>query len=547
MTDFDAPEPGPTDPTTDDRTAESGGVDRRHFLGLAGAAAGVAGLAMSGASPAAADAVRRVGRTLSSNGRAALPSDLFTLGVASGDPTGDAVVLWTRLAPEPLAGGGMPDQRVPVQWEVATDESFSRVVRQGLVRTTPDVGHSVHVDVRGLKSQAEYFYRFKAGNEISPVGRTQTAPAPASSPRALRFVSSSCQNREAGYYPAWDGVVADAPDFVAFLGDYIYEGASDPAALRPHEGTTEPTDIVGYRNRYGQYRSDPSLQEAHRVLPWIITFDDHEVDNNWADEVPQDPDKQAHDAFVARRAAAFQVWWEHMPVRLAPPRTDGSMRIYRRFEIGDLVRLHVLDTRQYRSDQIETLTDAYAPGRTMTGAAQEQWLFRGLRRPGARWHVLANQVMVAQNDRTAGPTQTFDFDNWDGYRWQRARLMDAFAQTRNPVVLTGDRHASWFCDLKPDFDDPDSPVVGAEYTGTSIASGGDSNLASFHATFDPIKADSPHWKFIDSHRGYLLHDVSRRAMVTQARVVSTVLQPTAPVSTLGTFVTEDGVPGVQEA
>lgn len=531
-------EPSPPTPSSPTR--------RRFLVGIgatgAAAAAGLVSPTQVLAAPAGTPAT-----TAGTRHRPSIPSGVFALGVASGDPRPDRIVLWTRLAPQPLAGGGMPARRVPVHVEVARDDRFRHVVRRATVTTGPQVAHSIHATIRGLRPDREYSYRFRVGGEISPVGRTRTAPESGRRGRSLRFLSTSCQAWDAGYYTAWEHAVAEDPDLIVFLGDYIYESAPNPAALRLHEGVGEPLDLTSYRNRHGQYRSDPALQAAHATCPWIVTLDDHEVDNNWAGTIPQDPTQQSPEAFLARRAAAFQAWWEHMPVSTPPPTARG-LRVYRDLTYGDLARFHVLDTRQYRSDQVTTEVASNEPGRTMTGDAQERWLFRGLARRDVRWQLVAQQTMVAQNDRRAGPDRIFDYDNWDGYRWQRRRLMDTFARTRNPVVLTGDRHATWVCDLKPDFDDPASPVVGAEYTGTSITSGGDGDPVPFHAVYDPVMAESPHWKYINNQRGYLLHDLDRSALVTRERIVSSVRQTTGTtIATRATFVTEDGRPGVSVA
>ncbi len=476
-----------------------------------------------------------------------LPSGLFTLGVASGDPLPDGVVLWTRLAPDPLNGGGMPNQLVPVQWEVAEDDRFRRVVRRGVATAHPGFGHSVHVDVRGLRPDRVYYYRFRAGREISPVGRTRTAPAVNARLNRLRFAFASCHNWQDGYYTAYHHMAAEDLDFVAFLGDYIYESVPRTTTVRTHEGTGEPYTLVEYRNRHAQYKTDPNLQAVHAAFPWIVTLDDHEIDNNWADEIPQDPDQQSPEAFRARRIAAFQAYYEHMPLRRESMPVGLDMQLYRRLRFGNLATVHVLDTRQYRSDQPTTLEEAMDPSRTMTGDEQEAWLLAGLERSGTRWNFLANQVMWAQNDRRAGPEQVFDFDNWDGYRVQRRRLLEFFGsgRTSNPVVITGDRHCTWASDLKPDFDDPHSPVVGVEITGTSISSGGDSDTVAFHNTYDPIMAESPHWKYIDNRRGYIVCDVTPQRMLSSLRVVSTVWQPTdTTVATAAEFLVEADRPGV---
>lgn len=475
-----------------------------------------------------------------------LPEGLFTLGVASGDPLPDGVVLWTRLAPSPLAGGGMPARPVPVQWEIAEDEGFRRNRRHGVTTAVPEFGHSVHVDVRGLRADAVHYYRFRAGTQISPVGRTRTAPAAHSRPRSLRFAFASCQDWQAGYYTAHAHLAQEDLAFVAFLGDYIYEGAPSATTARRHEGSDEPYSLEQYRNRHAQYKTDPNLQASHAAFPWIVTFDDHEVDNNWADEVPQDPDLQTPEAFRARRIAAFQAYYEHMPLRRSSLPSGLDMQLYRRLRFGALASLHVVDTRQYRSDQPATLDAAQDPSLTMTGPEQERWLVRGLEGSGSRWNLLANQVMWAQNDRKAGPEQVYDFDNWDGYRVQRKRLLERFGAGRvdNPVILTGDRHCTWVCDLRPDFDDPSTPIVGAEITGTSISSGGNADPTAFHASYDPIMAESPHWRYIDNQRGYVVCDVNDQRMESSLRLVDTVWAESAEVRTAATFVVEAGRPGI---
>jgi alkaline phosphatase D len=522
-------------------------MDRRSFLTLAGG--GVAALAAADGLARPSGALGRADRTAARP--AVVPPAPFSLGVASGEPVPDGVVLWTRLAPDPLAPeGGMPAGQVtPVRWEVAADERFARVVRRGVEVTSAAVGHSVHVEVGGLRPGATYWYRFRAGSELSPVGRTRTAPAAGARVDRLRFAGASCQNYQDGYYTAHRALAGEDVDFVVFLGDYIYEGAPNPAALRRHDGTGEPVDLAGYRARHARYRTDPDLQACHAAFPWLVTLDDHEVDNNWADDVPQDPASQLPEAFRARRAAALQAYWEHMPLRRSARPYDGEMRLYRRAAWGDLLQLDVLDTRQHRTDQPLDLAGAEAPGATMLGAEQEAWLDRGLAGSRARWHALAQQTMVATNDRSAGPPQVYDLDNWDGYRAARRRLLAGLARVRNPVVLTGDRHATWVCDLAPGADgsEPPGAPVAAELTGTSMTSGSDPDVALFHAVYDPVMAESPHWKFIDNRRGYLLCDLDHERWLTDLRVVSTVRSPTATVSTYASFVTEDGVRGVQVA
>jgi alkaline phosphatase D len=518
-----------------DRTRQRTGTSRREFLRLGGLSTVALMLGTGHLQSGRAWAAPR------------LNGNPFALGVASGDPRPGGVVLWTRLAPEPLAGGGMPDTPVDVRWEVATNERFRRPVARGRATALPGLGHSVHPEVRGLEPDREYFYRFIAAGEESPIGRTRTAPAPTASPDRLRFAFASCQNYQDGYFTAHSHLAEEDIAFVAFLGDYIYEGAGNPNALRPHEGTGEPITIEGYRNRYGQYQSDPNLQAAQAHCPWIVTFDDHEVDNNWADDIPQDPQLQSPEAFRDRRSAAFQAYYEHMPLRIGSRPAGPDMQLYRRLAFGDLVQLDILDTRQYRSDQPPSKDAAYDPTATMTGTEQERWLLQGLLRSRARWSVIGQQTMIAQNDRRAGPEEVYDFDNWDGYRVQRRRLLEVFGSdlVNNPVVLTGDRHATWVCDLKPDFDDPHSRVVGAELTGTSMSSGGDGNPTGFRTTYDPIRAESPHWKYADGRRGYMVCDVTREGMDVELRHPRTVRAPeSGGISTIARFHLADGRPGV---
>ncbi|MEQ7126833.1 alkaline phosphatase D family protein [Actinopolymorpha sp. B11F2] len=476
-----------------------------------------------------------------------LPTDLFGLGVASGDPWPDSVVLWTRLAPDPLEGGGMPDRAIPVEWEIATDERFRRSVRRGTAHARPEFGHSVHVEPGGLRAGSEYFYRFRAGTEVSSVGRTRTAPAAGTSPRRLRLAYASCQNYQQGFYVAHRDLAEQDLDLVAFLGDYIYESPPSDTGVRRHEGEGEPFSLVEYRNRYARYKTDADLRAAHAACPWIVTFDDHEVDNDWAGPVPQDPDQQAPEEFRERRAAAFQAWYEHMPVRRSVAPEGASIQAYRRFSWGDLARIHVLDTRQYRSDQPTTPDEADDPARTMTGSDQEAWLVGGLTSGRQRWNLLANQAPMAQTDRKAGPEQVLWTDPWDGYRAQRRRLFEVLGSSRvaNPVVLTGDRHFTMACDLTTDFDDPEARVVGAEIVGTSISSGGDLAPADWHGTWDQIIAESPYWKYGDGRRGYVVCDVDREAIVATLRVASAVAVEDGSVSAAKRFVVEAGRRGVE--
>ena len=509
--------------------------DRRRFL--------AAGAAVLGAAASAQLWLPGTARAAEN----ALPDGVFSLGVASGDPLPDGIVLWTRLAPDPLNGGGMPDEVVPVQWEIAEDERFRKTARRGVAQARPEYGHSVHVDVRGLRPGRAYWYRFRVGGQISPAGRTRTAPHPHGKGGSLRVALASCQNWQHGYFTPYADMLDQDPDFVLFVGDYIYESTPSSAGPRRHEGTGEPYTLEQYRNRYAQYRSDPDLAAMHANAPWVVTFDDHEVDNDWAGEIPQDPAKQPHDAFVARLTAAFQAYYEHMPVRASAVPDGPHIQMYRRLEFGRLARLNVLDTRQFRTDQATTQEGAQSPSMTMLGAEQKQWLLDGLHDSPARWNIVASQIMMAETDLQIGDGKLWYYDAWDGYQVERNALLGEFADIRNPVVLSGDRHLTMISDLRTDYSDPESDVVGAEFVGTSISSNGDQDQAAFHAQWDPLMPDNPHWKLIDAHRGYHLFDIDRHGIDAQVRVVDTVVRPTASASTLARLRVENGRPGVELA
>lgn len=472
----------------------------------------------------------------------------FTLGVASGDPTSDGVVLWTRLAPDPLNGGGMPPRAVRVDWQVALDDRMTKVVRRGRAFAVPAWGHSVHVEVTRLEPDRWYWYQFRAGNELSPIGRTRTLPRRGASVDRLRFAFASCQHFEMGFFTAYEHLAGEDLDMVFHLGDYIYEGKGIEGRVRIHAGP-EIMTLDDYRNRHAQYRSDPGLQAAHAAFPWIVTWDDHEVDNNYAAEVSEQNDPT--DIFLRRRAAAYQAYYEHMPLRRASIPVAASMQLYRRFSYGNLASFFVLDTRQYRTDQpcgdgiklpCETVTD---PQATLLGPAQERWLVDGLSGSEARWNVMPQQVMMAKVDRLAGPDERYSMDQWSGYDAARVRLLGFLAARRpsNPVVLTGDIHSNWVNDLKVKFADPESPVVATEFVGTSITSGGDG--VDMPAPMPAVLADNPFVKFHNSQRGYVSCEITPKAMRADYRVVEYVTRRGAPRQTRASFLVEDGRPGAQ--
>ena len=473
----------------------------------------------------------------------------FSLGVASGDPLPNSVVLWTRLAPDPLNGGGMARQNVRVRWQIASDENMRQVVRVGTTIATPELAHSVHVDVRGLQPDKWYWYQFKVGNELSPIGRTRTAPARRDRVASLRFAFANCQDWQNGYYPAYRHLAEEDVDLVVHLGDYIYEYGPQTGGPRQHN-SPEIVTLADYRNRHALYKTDLNLQAAHAAFPWIVTWDDHEVENNYAGLIPEE--NQSQQEFLRRRANAYQAYYEHMPLRRSSLPQGPNLQLYRRFTFGDLAQFNVLDTRQYRTDQPcndglkPRCAEALDPAATMTGTEQEQWLLRGLDKSPTRWNVIAQQTMMAEYDFDARPSaEVFNMDQWDGYVAARARLLTFLNQRRpsNPIVLTGDIHSSWVHDLKLDFSNPASSTVGTEFVGTSITS-------DFPAQFiAPVRAalpDNPHTKFFDgAFRGYVRCDLTRDRWQSDYRVVSTILDPNASISTLASFVVENGRPGAQ--
>ncbi|MEV6890789.1 alkaline phosphatase D family protein [Kribbella sp. NPDC051137] len=516
---------------------------RRTFLTVSGAAAA---LALTGSLPEIRSAA--AGWTGTPDRR-----DPFTLGVASGDPLPDAVVIWTRLAPDPLAPfGGMDRRPVEVQWQVAEDEQFRRVVRSGTAKAQPESSHSVHVDVRGLRPWRHYWYRFRVNGQLSPVGRTKTAPAYDAVLPSLSLAFASCQAWWEGWYTAYADLAQRDHDVVFFLGDYIYEFGID-RGIRPHSNepyiTQQTVTLDEYRQRYAAYKLDPDLQHAHAVAPWVVTLDDHEVVDNWADEAhPSAPPAQ----FLVRRANAFRAYWEHMPLRLAQLPKGPDMQLYRRIRYGRLAEFSVLDTRQYRSDQAygdgtkAPGPETADPARTITGDAQEKWLLDGWAASQTRWNVLAHQTAIARLDTKDGPEVLVPMDTWDGYEASRNRVLGGAAQrkVRNLVSIAGDLHRSVASDLKLDFTDPSSATVGAEFVGTSITSGIDGqDLDPGGAT---LLRENPHMKFGNFQRGYVSCTITPQRWVSDYRVVDKVSVQGGTVSTRAKLLVEDGRPGIAE-
>jgi alkaline phosphatase D len=536
-------------------TSSGRGFDRRSFLSATIAAAAAA--ACSGSDDAGSAQGSATTSTTSTTAAdlpvPELPADPFTLGVASGDPLPASVILWTRLAPEPSSGGGMPAEDVPVRWEVATDESFGDVVSEGTAVATPSFGHSVHVDADGLEPDSWYHYRFTVGDWTSPAGRTRTAPEPDATPERFRFAHASCQNYPAGYYHAHAQIARDELDLVVFLGDYIYEGPGGGEMPRAHD-SGEVTDLVGYRNRYALYKGDPDLQAAHAACPWVITWDDHEVDNNYAGDVPEENSLLEGEEFLARRAAGYQAFYEHLPIRVDPP--DGpDMRIYRSMQWGTLAELFVLDGRQYRSDQpcddvtldLGPACDEWSePGRTMLGDDQEDWLLDGLGSSNRTWKVIANQTVMS--NLLVGAA-VLNHDQWDGYPESRRRLVDRISgadggsAVDNTVVLTGDIHIAGVGKLFAEDDPAQGQVIATELVCTSISSVAPAGIpadtvAGLLESVDYFNAD---------RRGYTRNEVTPSGWTADFVVVDALDPDDRSAAVDATFEIIPGQPGARRA
>ncbi|GKS75913.1 alkaline phosphatase D family protein [Acidovorax sp. SUPP950] len=504
-------------------------------------------------------------------GTGALRHDPFTLGVASGDPSPDGMVLWTRLVP---AEPGAWNRPLAVQWEVAHDDAFRRIVQRGTATALPEFAHSVHVELRGLAPGRWYHYRFLQGDAVSATGRTRTAPAAGDVAPGLRIAFASCQRWEHGHYAAWADVCRQSPDLVLFLGDYIYEYASpkDPAGLARVHGLRLAHTLADYRDRYALHKSDPSLQAAHALCPWATTWDDHEVQNDYAGTHGRG---DAAD-FLAMRTAAWQAFYEHTPLRAASLAASGfgALQVYRALPWGRLATIHLLDARQFRDRQAcraegssgagavrpGDCAELQAPERSFLGTAQERWLDAGLAADargggvgsasgdGTRWSVVAQQTLFSPRHYPSGVQST---DSWDGYPAARQRLLQSVTRhaPRNTVLLGGDIHQNYVCNVMAPADGaapaessvaPTARVLASEFCGTSISS----RSGTTQDKVDAIVRHNPHVLLARCDlRGWGLAEVTPRRWTTTLRTVDDPLRADSGASTLARFVVEDGRPG----
>jgi alkaline phosphatase D len=493
--------------------------------------------------------------------------EVFSHGVASGDPLSDRVILWTKLTPKSF------DKEASVQWTIASDPNCTRVIRNGTFTTGVQRDFTVKVDATGLNPATTYYYRFEALGAHSPIGRTRTLPV--GSVERLRFAVASCSNYPQGYFNAYARIAERHDlDFVLHLGDYIYEYElgyySNPAlaGIRDVVPATEVVTLTDYRLRHALYKSDPDLQEVHRQHPFICAWDDHEFANDtYAGGAENHNREKGEGDWRVRERSAIRAYQEYMPIR---SRSLDDAKTYRSFKFGSLADIVMLDTRFHgRTKQIEVEQgtelraddrDLLNPNRTLLGFDQERWLKRELsasKQRGAAWRLLGQQVMMAQLSLTKGETLR-NADQWDGYAPARDRLFNHLLQQRidNTVVLSADIHSSWCNDLtaRPWDEGAYNPstgkgAVGVEFIAPAVSSPGPIR--------DPVDAvnraktlptNSPHIKYVEFlQRGYVLMDVTRKQTQGEIYHVPTVERRERGESLAATFVTELGRSCLQRA
>ncbi|WP_338425903.1 alkaline phosphatase D family protein [Sphingopyxis kveilinensis] len=480
--------------------------------------------------------------------------DPFSLGVASGDPAPDGFVIWTRLAPKPLdPHGGMPAEAIALGWEVAEDNMFRKIVRAGSYIARPELAHSVHVEVDGLASRRRYWYRFIVDGIRSDIGTARTAPEPGTNIESLRIAVAGCQHYERGLFTAWRHISQEKDlDLVYHYGDYIYEGKATASAVslkvplvRRHT-SDEIYSLDDYRQRYALYKSDPDLRAAHAAAPFLSSFDDHEVENDWGGDL--DSSSTPPEVFLLRRAVAMQAWYEHMPVRAAQFPHLGLVHAFRRLDFGSLLRFHILDKRSYRSIRLcEEQGDGNCVDRRdkpdmLLGENQENWLENGLK-GASTWNMLGLGGLVMPFDRSMQKVPSNGYDNWTGYPDSRERLVSMIERQglKNVVIAGGDSHMFFIGHLPSRSGDLESAPVAAEFHATSISSNSGNGLPIGP---DPRAATNPHMSMVHDQRGYLLCDIDNRQWVTNVRVIDQAFTPGGTVSTLARFLTEPGRPGV---
>ena len=493
---------------------------------------------LTGAAALAASRFIAAAQAAPANRAPRLTHDPFALGVASGEPASDGFVLWTRAV-------GLTED-VRLGYEIASNENFRTIIRSGRIDAPVGRGGAAHLEVRGLPSGRPYFYRFHFGDAVSRVGRAATVAA---NPERLRLALTSCQHWEHGWFSAYRDMVEQDVDAVLQVGDYIYEKSFGSGPNVRAFGTPDPLTLDDYRARHALYRTDPDLAAAHAAMPFIVALDDHEVENDYAGVhggVTVDPA-----AFLRRRTAAWQAYFEHMPLRPSAWQSGGSLQLFRRFRWGKLATVHMLDTRQYRSvqacsdekrgGQVVRDCDAVAdPGATMLGARQEAWLDDGLARERGIWSLVAQQTLFSRLVLPQGPDARWS-DMWDGYEAARHRALGSLGRptVRNAVVLGGDVHSFWLNNVLADFGDPRSKIVASEVVTSCLAS-----RNGPAALFDGAQSRNPHVRYHDNrHAGYALLDIVPQRIDVDLRAVASLVDPAARCLSLERRSIEAGRPG----
>lgn len=465
----------------------------------------------------------------------------FTLGVASGYPGPASVVLWTRLACEPLGGGGIEDPKLPVRVEIAEDASFRRGLRQETLTVYADLAHSLHWQPQGLQPDREYHYRFHCGDWSSISGRTRTAPAVDALPRRLRLALASCQHYEQGWFSPYRQILADQPDLIVFVGDYIYENSWGNRRIRRHHGS-DPMDLQGYRTRHAQYKLDPDLQAAHASVPWLLTWDDHEVANDYAGARTESLDPQ----FLLRRAAAYQAYYEHLPLPPAMRPGPHDMRIYHAHDHGQLARILMLDNRQYRTPQpcpspnrggsstvrLSACPELEDPQASMLGPMQEAWLAQRVEENHAPWTILGQQTLFSPLIQPVEGGSGVWTDAWDGYPAARTRLLHSLARnpSSTPLILGGDVHAYYVNDVPPLAAGQEQPAALELCTTSLNAEGLDQSL------YDTWRSQNAHVHLARSDvRGYTLVELDRDRVQARLQITTDVHAAHPTRSTLAQF------------
>ena len=481
-------------------------------------------------------------------------SDPFALGVASGQPRADSVVLWTRLLVQD-ADAAQNTQALPVLCEVFADEALRQPVGQWTVMTDAQRGMSVHIEAKGLLPARHYWYRFSCGSASSPVSRTRTTPGAQDKVAQLRMALASCQHFEQGFFSAHRDIAQQDLDMVLFVGDYIYESSNPRYMVRAHQGGV-PQTLDAYRARHAQYKGDADLRAAHAAHPWVMTWDDHEVVNDYAN----DRDQKFTDplVFLRRRAAAYQAYFEHMPVRVGPDAANpANMRIHDRMALGQLADIWTLDNRQYRSHHacpdplkgggrvVTGCTELADAQRSMLGMDQERWLTQGLNTSQAAWKVVAQATQMSSTGVATPMGRSAFTDGWDGYPMARERFLQSIADAKlqDVLVLGGDVHMSVAAQLRVQPNDDKSPIVASELVTTSITSRGmGETLAAQIRSSNP---DIAHLR--PDERGYTLIQITPQGVQSAFKTTANPVQRASVFATQAQFVVQRGVAGVVKA